>query len=59
MVKFGPAPVPPEQVPSVSMAIARYQQLRQLLERKQKLESRLNQLAETLVVLYGHIKEQK
>ena len=52
-------PCPPEQVPSVSMAIARYQQLRQLLERKQKLESRLNQLAETLVVLYGHIKEQK
>ncbi|MGB3652697.1 MAG: hypothetical protein WBA41_15980 [Rivularia sp. (in: cyanobacteria)] len=52
-------PCPPEQVPSVSMAIARYQQLRQFLERKQKLENRLNQLAETLVVLYGHIKEQK
>ena len=52
-------PCPPEQVPSVSMAIARYQQLRQLLGRKQKLESRLNQLAETLVVLHGHIKQQK
>lgn len=52
-------PCPPEQVPSVSMAIARYQQLRQLLGRKQKLENRLNQLAETLVVLHGHIKQQK
>lgn len=50
---------PPEQVPSVSMAIARYQQLRQFLERKQKLENRLNQLSETLIVLYGHIKQQK
>ena len=52
-------PCPPEQVPGVSMAIARYQQLRQLLERKQKLENRLNQLAETLVVLHSHIKQQK
>lgn len=52
-------PCPPEQVPGVSMAIARYQQLRQFLERKQKLENRLNQLAETLVVLHGHIKQQK
>ena len=52
-------PCPPEQVPGVSMAIARYQQLRQYLDRKQKLENRLNQLAETLVVLHGHIKQQK
>ncbi|MGB3638325.1 MAG: hypothetical protein WBA39_12245 [Rivularia sp. (in: cyanobacteria)] len=52
-------PCPPDQVPGVSMAIARYQQLRQYLERKQKLENRLNQLAETLVVLHGHIKQQK
>lgn len=52
-------PCPPQQVPSVSMAIARYQQLRQLLERKQKLENRLNQLAETFVILHGHIKQQK
>jgi len=52
-------PCPAEQVPGVSMAIARYQQLRQYLERKQKLENRLNQLAETLVVLHGHIKQQK
>jgi hypothetical protein len=46
-------------VASVSIAIARYQQLRQFLGRKQKLENRLNQLAETLVVLHGHIKQQK
>lgn len=52
-------PCPPDQVPGVSMAIARYQKLRQYLERKQKLENRLNQLAETLVVLHGHIKQQK
>lgn len=52
-------PCPPEQVPSVSMAIARYQQLRQLIAHKQKLENRLNQLAQTLVVLHGHIKQQR
>ena len=52
-------PCPAEEVPGVSMAIARYQKLRQYLERKQKLENRLNQLAETLVVLHGHIKQQK
>ncbi|WP_088243309.1 hypothetical protein [Calothrix rhizosoleniae] len=50
-------PCPAEQVPSVSMAIARYQKLRQILGRKQYLETRLNQLAETLVALYGHLQE--
>ncbi len=49
-------PCPPEQVASVSMAIARYQKLRQLLGRKQYLETRLTQLAETLVVLHSHIQ---
>ncbi|MBR8838289.1 MAG: hypothetical protein DSM106950_30885 [Stigonema ocellatum SAG 48.90 = DSM 106950] len=49
-------PCPPDQVASVSMAIARYQKLRQLLGRKQYLETRLTQLAETLVVLHGHIQ---
>lgn len=49
-------PCPPEQVPSVSVAIARYQKLRQLLGRKQYLETRLSQLAETLVVIHGHIQ---
>ncbi|NWF57974.1 MAG: hypothetical protein HXY43_01290 [Fischerella sp.] len=51
-------PCPPDQVASVSMAIARYQKLRQLLARKQYLETRLTQLAETLVVLHGHIQCQ-
>lgn len=51
-------PCPPEQVASVSMAIARYQKLRQLLTRKQTLETRLGQLAETLIMLHAHLKSQ-
>jgi len=47
---------PPDQVPSVSVAIARYQKLRQLLGRKQYLETRLSQLAETLVGLRSQIQ---
>ncbi len=39
------------------MAIARYQKLRQLLGRKQHLETRLSQLAETLVILHSHIQQ--
>ena len=50
-------PCPPEQLPGVSLAIARYQKLRQLLSRKQYLETRLSQLAETLTVLHSHLKE--
>jgi hypothetical protein len=50
-------PCPPDQVPNVSMAIARYQKLRQLLGRKQSLETRLSQLAHTLVVLHSHIQQ--
>ncbi len=49
-------PCPVEQVPSVSIAIARHQRLRQLLVRKQDLENRLSQLAETLVMLHSHIQ---
>lgn len=51
-------PCPPDQVPSVSVAIARYQKLRQFLARKQDLETRLSQLAETLVILHGHLQEE-
>lgn len=51
-------PCPQDQVASVSMAISRYQKLRQLLGRKQYLETRLTQLAESLVVLHGHIQSQ-
>ncbi|MBU7584225.1 MAG: hypothetical protein KAF91_15140 [Nostoc sp. TH1S01] len=50
-------PCPPDQVATVSMAIARHQKLRQLLGRKQYLETRLSQLAETLVVLHSHIQQ--
>ncbi|MBA3921582.1 MAG: hypothetical protein H0X31_07725 [Nostocaceae cyanobacterium] len=49
-------PCPPEQVPALSIAIARNQKLRQMLGRKQYLETRLSQLAETLVVLHSHIQ---
>ncbi len=50
-------PCPPDQLPAVSLAIARYQKLRQLLGRKQHLETRLSQLAETLVILHSHIQQ--
>ena len=48
---------PIEQVPSVSIAIARHKRLRQLLGRKQDLENRLSQLAESLVKLHSHIQQ--
>ena len=50
-------PCPADQLPIVSMAIARHQKLRQLLGRKQYLETRLSQLAETLVVLHSNIQQ--
>ncbi len=50
-------PCPPDQVATVSVAIARYHQLRQLLSRKQDLESRLTQLSEALVILHGQLRE--
>lgn len=55
--KLWSRPCPPDQVPTVSMAIARHQKLRQLLGRKQYLETRLSQLAETLVILHSHIQQ--
>lgn len=53
--QFWSRPCPADQVPSVSLAIARHQKLRQLLSRKQDLETRLSQLAETLVVMHSHL----
>jgi len=47
---------PPQQVASVSMAIARYQKLRQLLKKKHNLEQRLSQIAETLVLVHSRLK---
>lgn len=55
--KFWSRPCPPDQVASVSVAIARHQKLRQLLTRKQDLETRLSQLAETLIVMHGHLSK--
>jgi hypothetical protein len=48
---------PAEQIPSLSLAIARYHKLRQLLDRKQDLENRLTGLAETLVGLHSKMKD--
>lgn len=50
-------PCPADQVPSLSLAIARYHKLRQLLTRKQDLEMRLSQLAEKLVMMHGQIQD--
>lgn len=47
---------PPDQVPAVSLAIVRYQKLRQLLNQKQHLETRLSQLAETLVGVHRQLQ---
>ncbi|MEO0491212.1 MAG: hypothetical protein AAFX95_26480 [Cyanobacteria bacterium J06639_16] len=41
-------PCPPEQMPAVSMAIARNQRLRQLLNQKQYLEARLKRAVDAL-----------
>jgi hypothetical protein len=48
-------PCPPEQVASVRVAIARYQKIRELLERKSTLENRLGQLSETLAVVHHNL----
>ncbi|MFW6358600.1 MAG: hypothetical protein ACOC0N_05215 [Chroococcales cyanobacterium] len=54
--KLWSTPCPPDQLPNVSVAIARYQKLRQLLNRKHKLETRLQDLSETLVMIHGSLK---
>lgn len=43
---------PPEQVVAVSLAIARYQKLQTLVTKRQQLENRLSQLAETLIQIH-------
>jgi hypothetical protein len=48
---------PAQQVPYVSLAIARYQKLRILFSKKQSLETRLQQLVETLTLLHGQIQQ--
>ena len=56
--KMWAKPCPPEQVPSVGLAIARHQKLRQLLAKKRQLEARLGRLAKTLIVLHSHLQKQ-
>ncbi|MFQ3616827.1 MAG: hypothetical protein SNJ57_00480 [Cyanobacteriota bacterium] len=46
---------PPERVPQVSLAIARCQKVRQLVTRKNDLESRLSKLAERLVSVHSEL----
>lgn len=50
-------PCPSQQVPYVSLAIARYQKLRILFAKKQSLENRLNQLIQNLTLLHGQMQE--
>jgi hypothetical protein len=50
-------PCPADQVPAVSVAIARYHQLRQLRTRQQNLEDRLAQFSENLVRLHSQLKD--
>ncbi len=54
--KLWSRPCPPEELPSVSRALARYQKLQHLLVRKQELETNLTELAEVFVFLQGHIQ---
>ena len=48
---------PAQQIPYVSLAIARYQKLRILLDKKQTLENRLQQLVQTLTLLHSQLEE--
>ncbi|NJM57972.1 MAG: hypothetical protein HC857_11805 [Synechococcales cyanobacterium RU_4_20] len=47
---------PPDQLPLVSLAIARHQKLRLLLNQKESIDRRLQQLAQTLTVLRGRLR---
>ena len=55
--KLWSKPCPAEQVAEVSVAIARYQKLRQFLGRKQDLQKNLSELSETLMILHGNLTE--
>jgi hypothetical protein len=48
---------PAEQIPDISLAIARYQRLRTLLNRKQHLEAQLSRLTQALVEAHEKIAE--
>lgn len=50
-------PCPAEQIPTISMAIARHHQLRQLRIRQADLETRLSHFSEDLVRLHSQLKD--
>ena len=50
---------PAEQVPDVSLAIARYQRFQHILGRKRELESRLTHLTEALIELHGQVLDSE
>ncbi len=50
-------PCPAEQIPTISMAIARHHQLRQLRIRQADLETRLAHFSEDLVRLHSQLKD--
>lgn len=54
--KLWSRPCPSDQLPQVSLAIARYQKLRQFLARKQQLEMQLHDLAQTLIPIQTHLQ---
>jgi hypothetical protein len=56
--KLWSKPCPAEQIPSVSLAISRYQKVKQLLKRKQILEQKIIQLGENLIVCSTNLQEQ-
>ncbi len=55
--KIWSQPCPADQIIDVTMAIARYQKLQQLLAQKQNIETRLNRLAEGLVILHSTVQQ--
>jgi hypothetical protein len=50
-------PCPAEQVPDVSLAIARYQRMQLLLTRKRTLETYLAQVTEALLDIHGKLTD--
>jgi hypothetical protein len=56
--KLWSKPCPAEQIPSVSIAISRYQKVKQLLKRKQIIEQKIIQLGENLIVCRTNLQER-
>jgi hypothetical protein len=52
-------PCPAERVPQVSLAIARYQRLRQYLSRRYEIESRLDRFAHSLLTIRRDLPEDE